>query len=159
MRTLLELKFEQCRVFRDALRETGNAILLHSTYQSDAMWATGLHHRDVQEHVRCLSSDCFPGENLHGVLLMELRSKYFGSSTDAVVVPRSSVGHSGQKPPSLLDVVVDPRFVLPWFVKHGYYGVVPEMSHIVKKSFRDAQVNRFASAPHFRQACPIVHHA
>jgi predicted NAD-dependent protein-ADP-ribosyltransferase YbiA (DUF1768 family) len=124
MRNILDTKFEQCVEFRDALRASGNALLLHSTYMADKVWATGLDHRDRDAHVRCLidTPSGFPGRNVHGQLLMELRAKHFGTAASPVPVlvsPNLKKPLLQMKPPSLLDVRVDERFIAPWLAKHG----------------------------------------
>jgi predicted NAD-dependent protein-ADP-ribosyltransferase YbiA (DUF1768 family) len=162
MRHLLEIKFEQCTLFRDALRDSGDAMLLHSTYASDRVWATGLNFYDVDEHKRCMDNGCsFPGENVHGLLLTELRTRHFGSNccssrlpslldslvtapTQSPSVAVSAHLHQRTKPPSLLDVNVDMRLVMPWFVKHGY--CVPSVSvsrPVFVPPFRRVQASRY----------------
>jgi hypothetical protein len=161
MRKLLQAKFEQCAEFREALQASGDLPLLHSTYEADQIWATGLHYMNEGGHSRCLAEGSFPGQNLHGKLLMELRSTYFGGVSQASVPlfpansrpardlpslldflpsdltmppPRSSAIGSAphpshrslfpllkEKPRSLMDVKVDPCFIMPWYHKHGYF--------------------------------------
>jgi ribA/ribD-fused uncharacterized protein len=166
MRQLLELKFEQCPDFRDALRETRDIPLLHSTYESDLVWATGLDYRDEEQHAaKCLSGENFPGLNIHGALLMELRSKFFGSHVEYDATSPSCVQSDDSppiaKPPSLLDVKVDSRFIYPWFAKHGYYGLIPPSS--VQCNSQRISVpfhgrSTFVAAPPFRQSHLGVYH-
>jgi hypothetical protein len=167
MRQLLELKFEQCQNFRDSLRETREIPLLHSTYESDLMWATGLDYRDVEQHAaRCLSGEKFPGLNIHGALLMELRDKFFGSAAQHddvhVSVPcfQSDVSPPPVivKPPSLLDVNVDSRFLYPWFAKHGYYGLIPPsvLRNLQRVPMPLPSVCSVVPAPPFRRYRPGV---
>jgi predicted NAD-dependent protein-ADP-ribosyltransferase YbiA (DUF1768 family) len=162
MRHLLQAKFEQCAEFREALQASGSLPLLHSTYEADQMWATGLHHGDIDSHRRCLAEGCFPGQNLHGLLLMELRGKYFGSDCSDYGLPPNvlpdrpslklqplldvlpsdlnltmrSVPLLKEKPRSLMDVEVDPCYIMPWYYKHGYF-----MSHMsqLRTPFRRSQ--------------------
>ena len=71
MRELLKSKTRQCYSFRKALRSSGTAEILHSTYagQSEEFWGTGLDHRDMASH----GKGKFPGKNWLGVLLMDIR--------------------------------------------------------------------------------------
>jgi predicted NAD-dependent protein-ADP-ribosyltransferase YbiA (DUF1768 family) len=151
MEKLLEKKAVQCPEFLEALLSSGEAILYHSTYPSDTFWATGLCHWDFAVHAECFQDGFVPGQNMHGVLLMQLRSRLgsqatpsgsvFGPGFDVPsplalpTVPFAGVASTPQpararrllspllkeKPRSLMDVEVDPRFVMSWFYKHGYF--------------------------------------
>lgn len=68
MERLLDQKAHQCPAFRDKLRKSGTAALIHSTYPSDKFWASGLKH----DHPDPVPTD-LPGSNVFGELLMALR--------------------------------------------------------------------------------------
>lgn len=68
MRSLLRLKLDQSDVFRNSLVESIGKTLLHSTHAGDNFWCTGLEHDAVEAH-----SGVFPGKNMFGMLLTELR--------------------------------------------------------------------------------------
>jgi predicted NAD-dependent protein-ADP-ribosyltransferase YbiA (DUF1768 family) len=151
MEKLLEAKAAQCPEFVHALRTSGDATLYHSTYPSDTFWATGLCHWDFAVHAECFQDGFVPGQNLHGCLLMRLRSRLADvppvgsqaahgwaaeSPVPVLPLPVKSVPSPPKrlpllpspllkKPPSLLDVKVDPRFVMPWYYKHGYFVSPP----------------------------------
>lgn len=79
MRELLESKSRQCSSFRQALRSSGTASILHSTYpgKNEEFWGTGLDHRDKARH----GKGEFPGKNWLGVMLMDIR-KDLGPESD-----------------------------------------------------------------------------
>lgn len=69
MRQILRSKLHQCKQFRDALRKSNGTRIVHSTYESDKFWASGLHFRAI------IPRD-LPGKNWFGVLLTEMRDTY-----------------------------------------------------------------------------------
>jgi hypothetical protein len=70
LRELLEQKYRRCQRFREKLKATGEANILHSV--KDLKWDIGLHTTDI-----CHPHDpkSTKGQNLFGTLLMVTRSK------------------------------------------------------------------------------------
>jgi hypothetical protein len=68
MNRLIEKKIDNCPDFKEALLETGDAILAECTY--DTFWASGLN----AEMTSCTRPSDFPGKNQLGIILMEKRS-------------------------------------------------------------------------------------
>jgi ribA/ribD-fused uncharacterized protein len=69
MREMLSAKVDQLPSFREALRASGSARLVHSTCPSENLWGSGLYSADIKS----AQKKTLPGENLFGVMLMELR--------------------------------------------------------------------------------------
>lgn len=71
MERILEAKRDSCRAFRDALRESGDQHIVHSTYANvDLFWGSGLHYKNTKD----AAAGRFPGQNVLGQLLMKIRS-------------------------------------------------------------------------------------
>jgi hypothetical protein len=71
MEQILTKKAEQLPAFRDALINSGESRLVHSTYPKDVFWGSGLFFYD---HKGAEMKD-LPGQNVFGMLLMEVRQK------------------------------------------------------------------------------------
>ena len=67
MRSLLQAKARQSLVMREALRKSTGKTIVHSTYPNDKFWASGVHFKQTE------FPNGFPGRNMHGVLIMEVR--------------------------------------------------------------------------------------
>lgn len=72
MNFALEIKFKACPEFRDALRESGNLILVEAS-PVDNIWGIGFPAETALANI-----DRW-GQNLLGQCLMDLRHKYFGT--------------------------------------------------------------------------------
>lgn len=79
MRCLLQMKFDQCDAFRNSLVDSIGKTILHSTHAGDVFWCTGLEHDDVASHF-----SKYPGKNIFGVLLSELREKMIQCQTAGI---------------------------------------------------------------------------
>ena len=99
MMDLIKAKSEQCKQFRDALIESKDKILAEAT--PSKYWATGLSPYITQN----CSPSYWPGQNLLGVLLMDLRrdlleqdatgTEQIGStSLESSYIRESRAGHS-----------------------------------------------------------------
>jgi ribA/ribD-fused uncharacterized protein len=101
MKAMIHAKAQQLATFRDVLRETGDLRLVHSTYPSDKVWGSGLHHGDKYGSSQAI----LPGRNEFGVLLMELRGSLgvegmYGIGDVEIVEPEGYdfvVLHNGEK--------------------------------------------------------------
>ena len=68
---LLKCKRDNCLAFREALRNSMDCELVHSTYTNDGLyWGSGLDHRDVENAAK----GNYRGKNVLGKLLMKLRA-------------------------------------------------------------------------------------
>ena len=68
MKSLLRLKADKCKPFREKLLHTGDAMLLHSVISRK--WGIGIHTTDI---CHPLDIRTIMGDNLMGKILMELR--------------------------------------------------------------------------------------
>ena len=106
MRKMLSAKVDQLPSFREALRASKSARLVHATTPSDKLWGAGLYSTDTKG----AQKKTLPGENLHGVMLMEVRDslkeeKDYEKVQVEVIEPTGCdyvvVCHNGEKPPSM----------------------------------------------------------
>ncbi len=92
---LVKSKADSCRAFRNALRQSGSKILVHSTYPRHAgkrqsVFESGLHHSDPKNY--SFDPLQYPTRNLLGQFMMTLRANLKDESDygpDTVVVARS----------------------------------------------------------------------
>ena len=134
MRSLLQAKSRQCPAFREKLRQTRNSTIVHSTKKNDTFWATGLHYTDTN------FSNGFPGKNMHGVLLMEVRGAMKQESEYPAVLQVSSDA-TGNTPPTPL----------------CFHCGVP--GHVTRKCWhikRTVYCHGCGAAGHKQRYCPMV---
>jgi ribA/ribD-fused uncharacterized protein len=99
MRRLLRAKFDQCPKMRIALLESNSDMIAHSipfpTPGTKDKWSTWLNDLNT----KCCSNGRFPGPNLHGVMLMELRSEKskelqaLGTAREAAKLEEAAAAH------------------------------------------------------------------
>ena len=150
MRDLLDAKHEACPEFREELQKTGNSILAEAT--SHMKWASGLRGFTQTIHT---DPDKYPGENMMGKLLMELREKHKQTpdhiASEAKSTPETQAESAEVTPTKKQNADSDVLMNPPEAMKIG--SPITSISDAVKalKDEASAPVNQLIEQPTFEE--------